>query len=226
MGRIPVASQVLQRLRVMLKDEPALMVGVTGPLTLVAQLSAGRDGDVSQPLPDLMEFAAEVTACVSRTFVEAGADVVFIVERGLGKLSAEVCDSWASLLDPIINVIRFYEALPVLLLNGSTLAEDLRFAIFGRDWNCVLCPVSSDDQFGSDAVRPSAGQPVALPVGIFCPKQGDVENTVDVARRFTRAQNPIFLTSSADIPATADVKDLAEVLETIRSFFSPVASSG
>lgn len=224
MGRIPVASQVLQRLKVMLKDEPALMVGVTGPLTLAAQLSAGSDGDVSHPLPDLLEFAAQVTAGVSRTLVEAGADVVFIVERGLRELSAEACDSWASLLAPIINVIRFYEALPVLL-NGAALAEDFRFSIFARDWNCLLCPVWSDDQFGSDTVRPSAGQPVALPVGMFCPKRGDVENTVDPARGFLRAQNPIFLTSSADIPATADVKHLAEVLETIRSFFSQVARS-
>jgi Uroporphyrinogen decarboxylase (URO-D) len=224
-GRVPVALQVLERLKVMLKDEPALMVTVTGPLTLAAQLSAGTPGEVNGPQPELVEFAAQVTACMSRTFVEAGADVVLIVERGRLELSAEVCESWASLLDPIVNVIRFYEALPVLLLDGSTLAEDFRSAVFSRHWNGVLCPVSSDHQFKGDFVRPSEGRPVALPVGFFCPGREGAKITLEAALQFIRAQNPIFLTSSSDIPESIDAKHLAEVLDSMRNLFSHVARS-
>src|SRR5882672_4161609 len=51
------ACEVLRRLRALLTDEPALMVGVTGPLALAAQLSGSSD-------VDLLDFAAEVTGSV------------------------------------------------------------------------------------------------------------------------------------------------------------------
>jgi uroporphyrinogen-III decarboxylase len=218
MGRIPIASQVLQRLKVMLKDEPALMVAVSGPFTLAAQLAAGSGSDNSLLVPDLVEFAAEVTAQVAQTFVEAGADVVFLMESATRDLSPEMYDSWASWLDPVINVIRFYEALPVLLLNNST--RDFPPAIFSRDWNCVLCAVRPDAEVLSDDMRKPPGRGVVLPTRVFSGERSDFEALVRPASRF--AQNPIFLTSPEDIPASADLKQLAHVLDTIRGLFSQV----
>ena len=226
LGRIPVASQVLQRLKVMLKDEPALMVAVSGPLTLAAQLVAGSGGNNGLLLPNLVEFAAEVTARVSETFVEAGADMVLLVETTTQGLSTEVWDSWALLLDPIINVIRFYEALPVLLLNNSTWAQDVPPAMFGRDWNCVLCAVWSDAEPASDDVRKPAGQGIALPTRVFSGQQSDFEDLVRTTGRFMAGHHPIFLTSQEDIPASADLKHLARVLNTIRGLFSQVVQGG
>src|SRR5437588_6934922 len=226
LGRIPVASEVLRRLKVILKDEPALIVSVTGPLTLARQLSTGSNSDLRQPLPELLEFAAEVTACVSRTFVEAGADLVLIVENRLSDLSIETCDAYTAFLDPIINIIRFYEALPVLLLNGSTLGENLRAAIFSRDWNCALCTSPSETNLANNVIQPIAFHGVALPANVFASGQESVEDSLDAAIRLMPGQSPICLTSSTDIQPTADLKYLAKVLDTIRSFFSQTAQSG
>ncbi len=222
MGRIPVASQVLQRLKVMLKDEPALMVAVSGPLTLAAQLAAGSGGDNDLSVPDLVEFAAEVTARVSQTFIEAGADVVLLVESAPRDLSPEMWDSWASLLDPIVNVIRFYEALPVLLLSNSTRAQDFPTARFGRDGNCVLCTVGSDAELVSDDTQESASLGIALPTRVFSGEQSDFEALLHTTGRFMTGHHPIFLTSPEDIPASADLRHLVRILDTIRGLFSQV----
>ena len=217
LGRIPVASQVLQRLKVMLKDEPGLMVGVSGPLTLAAQLLAGSGRNDGVLLPNLVAFAAEVTARVSQTFVEAGADVVVLVESVPRYLPAEAWDAWASLLDPVVNVIRFYEALPVLLLNNSTRAQDFPPAMFSRAWNCLLCTVWSEAELVGDDIRMPVGSGVALPTRVFSGEQSDFEDLVRAAGRFMARQTSTLLTSSGDIPATSDIKHLAHVLDTIRS---------
>jgi len=222
MGRISVASQVLQRLKVMLKDEPALMVAVSGPLTLAARLAAGSGGDNGPLVPDLIEFAAEVTAHVSQTFVEAGADVVLLVESAPRDLSPAMCDSWASLLDPIVNVIRFYEALPVLLLGNSTRAQDFPPARFRRDGKCVLCTGWSDAEFVGDKTQEPAGLGIALPACIFSGEHSDFGAQVHTTGRFMIGRHPIFLTSAEDIPATADLKHLAWILDIIRGIFSQV----
>ena len=64
-----------------------------------------------------MDLAGEVTAAVARAFVEAGADVILIHEQVLPSLTAETASEWATRLATTINIIRFYEALPVLLLT-------------------------------------------------------------------------------------------------------------
>jgi len=218
MGRIPIASQVVQRLKVLLKDEPALMLAVSGPLTLAAQLAAGSGSDNGLLVPDLVEFAAEVTARVSQTFVEAGADVVLLMESAPRDLSPEMYDSWASLLDPVINVIRFYEALPVLVINNSSRAQDFNPARFGRDGNCVLCAAWSDAEFAPEDMRKPGALGVALPPRVFSGEHSDFELMV---RAFGRlGQNPILLTSLEDVPATADLKHLIRAIDIIRSLFS------
>ncbi|MDP2734823.1 MAG: uroporphyrinogen decarboxylase family protein, partial [bacterium] len=115
-GRTPVAIDVVRRLKLMLREEAVLMAGVTGPCTLSSRLlglqmcEVRERGHLSAPAA---EFAAEVAGQMATKFVEAGADVIFIVEEVLPVFSAEAFDDWVSLLVPVINVIQFYEALPV-----------------------------------------------------------------------------------------------------------------
>jgi hypothetical protein len=67
----------------------------------------------------VLELAAATITQIASKFVEAGASVIFIQEDILPVLSAEYCEAWASLLAPAINIVRFYEALPVLQIMDS-----------------------------------------------------------------------------------------------------------
>ena len=59
--RVTVAAEVIHRLKSLLRDEPLLLAGVTGPFTLAAQLAqqAGRESINREDLPDTaVELAA------------------------------------------------------------------------------------------------------------------------------------------------------------------------
>ncbi len=221
-GRIPVARDVLRRLKLMLKDEPALMVAVSGPLTLAMQLHGREAGTEGIPL-DLLEFAADVTAAVAKTFVEEGADVIFLMEKFPLKISAATCESWAALFEPIVNVIRFYEALPVLRIEGPIAPDSVASCeALNRNSGCVLCP--APDLSGGEVWRlqgPNLG--IAVPTSVFDANQADGEQALAWVSRSVKDNKFILLTTAEDISARTDMKQLADILDRLRGFFSQAA---
>jgi len=211
--RVRVASDVLHRLRVMLHDDPPLMVGVTGPFTLAGQL-LGRAADNFE----LLQFAAEICAALCKTLLESGADIVFLTETSLPPAPAEWWEKWALLLDPIINVIRFYEALPVLFLKDASGAREDLGPVLDRDWNCVL----SLDFGGGDAAAEkyrlaerSLG--VALPTSFMWRTMSDSGTSATAITQVLHGEKPILLFSTGDLPPGCDLKQLASLLGTIRT---------
>jgi len=142
-GRVGVAVEVIHQLKWLLRDQTLLMAAATGPFTLAARITHWEHEEElhSEDLPEVaLELAASVIHKVVLAFVEAGANLVLVREEILPTLSAESCQAWASLLAPAFNVIRFYEALPVLLLaNEHSVAENCD-VIFREPWDRVLCP--------------------------------------------------------------------------------------
>ena len=201
LGRFPIAMEVLQRLKVMLKDDPALMVVVTGPHTLAAQLEQGPPGN------DGLEFAAEVVAAAVKGYLEAGADVVLLEERDLPDAAGS--EAWRSTLDPIINVIRFYEALPVLQFGDSAQGSDF---LLRQNWECALClDVRSVNAGDWPSIAPWRG--VRIPAADLM-EADSPEATLAAAS----AVGASFL-SSADVPAQAELKRLTRNLAAIREHF-------
>jgi hypothetical protein len=209
-GHIPVACQVIQRLKVMLKDEPALMSYVTGPFTLATKLLGE---DTAEPPQDLVEFAAEVSAAVSKSFLEAGTDVVFLQENSLPEFSPETCRWYSSLLAPIANVIRFYEALPVLLLGAGTLSEQNQAILSDCDWEFILCPATGP----AKPWRPTR----SLALGCALPPQEFIGNELisGCLGGTDQPQPYLLLTSSGDLAATANIPQLTERLRSFRRLF-------
>ena len=127
----------------LIRGQSLLMAGVTGPFTLAALLTHMSDSNGNldrNPDAAAMDFAGEVTAAVARAFVEAGADAILIREQVLPSLTAETAAEWAARLATTINIIRFYEALPVLLLTCQDATATNSKLVAGLNWDCVLCP--------------------------------------------------------------------------------------
>jgi len=211
-GQVGVTCEVLRRLKVVLKDEPALVAAVAGPFTLATTL-AGADGSNPQ---DLVEFAAEVTASVARSFVEAGADVILLAENLLPEVATVAYKSWSALLSPVCNVIRFYEALPILWLGNSCPSEPTLTALLRRDVDCVLCPALAEENHISCALSSTAeALALALPPGAFS-KVGQ-QTIAGVVNKLSQNGQLIALTSTADLPAGTDFKGLSSVLNSLRA---------
>ena len=219
-GFIPVACEVLRRVKAMLKDEPALLIRVSGPVGLARQL-CGWDpgGSTSELSQDLLVFAAEVAASVARTFAEAGADVILVGEDFEAGLPYPSFESYASLLAPVVNVVRFYEALPVLLL-GKVSRETLDSAQANLQ-DCILCPTwTAEKPVSNIEPRP---QPGSMAYAL------SVESLTQDEQRFEALDSSpskvCLLTSSEDVPAALDLKKLGERLKSLRGYFAAPPAS-
>jgi hypothetical protein len=220
-GRIPVAVEVIARLKPLARGQTLLMAGVTGPFALAALLSQSNDTNANHDcVPDTvpMDFAGEVTAAVARAFVEAGAGAIFVREQVPPSLTAETAAEWASHLAMTINIVRFYQALPILLLTCQNLTAANSGLITGQAWDCVLCPETrsmSPSGFGSFTALGPARFGVALPPAAF---ESEASNTEGVARLLSPAildLYPAIITTAGDVPASVDLKQLNKLGEEV-----------
>lgn len=170
--RVTVAVEAIRRLKTLLHDEPLLLAGVAGPFTLAARIAVPQQEDATQQnfSDPALELAAATIMQIASKFVEAGANVIFIQEDILPTLSVEYCEAWASSLAPLFNIIRFYEALPVLQITDSLSFDRSKQVLYQQNWDCILCPelaVSASRE--SQIVRPptSANMGIALPLNYF-----------------------------------------------------------
>ena len=221
--RVTVAVEVIQRLKSLLRDEPLLLAGVTGPFTLAAHLLNLRPVDVP-PREDFSEAALELAAAtitqIATKFVEAGANVIFIQENIFPVLYAEHCDAWAASLAPAFNIIRFYEALPVLLFSDEISFAANREVVFARNWDCILCPALAASATSAAEIAPPPGRAnigIALAAAPFQPAAASsAENLTQSLHTIIMELQPVLVTTSGDVPASTDIKLLAKVGETIR----------
>lgn len=222
-GRVPVAVEVIARLKSLVRGQSLLMVAITGPFTLAALLTQTKasNGTLDR-VPDAaaMDLAGEVTAGVARAYVETGAEVIFIREQVLPSLTAESASEWTARLATTINIIRFYEALPVLLLacRDATAANDSLIA--GQAWDCVLCSESDSrlpHGFGSFSALGPSRFGVAFPPAVF---ESDALNSEGAAKPISLAihdLHPAVITTASDVGANADLKQLNKLWEEVRS---------
>jgi hypothetical protein len=216
-GRIPVACDVLRRLKMMLPGEPALMAGVSGPCAL-ADLLVGNARDAESSRHEVVEFAAELTAAVCTSFLESGANVIFIREDDA---SIQDYRQWAELLSPIVNAIRFYEALPVLLFGDAP--PEAAFAVLEAGCEGVICPRAIDLASGGSLSADTALPAAYLPDACFLPGQEEGSALGTSLQVLARDTNLCVLTSQRDVPTEVDVKYLASLFGCLRSVSRVVA---
>jgi hypothetical protein len=220
-ARVNVGIDTIRRLSAMLRDGPLLMASVTGPFTLAARLTQLSPVDTKCReafLEEALELATSTITKISGAFAEAGANLIFIHEEFLPMLSPESCDAWASLLAPVLNVIRFYESLPVLLMTGEHSLSHNTDLIFQRSWDCVACPAlksSTFQPFGRIPTGTSASLGFALPLNAFHPNTNDSVNLQDTLKGVVSDSRPALLTTAGDVPPATDMKHLLNVLEAV-----------
>jgi hypothetical protein len=212
-SRIGVAVEVIRRLKAVLRDDCLLMAGISGPFTLAALLTQveGKDLLRGPDISSALDLASATISSVAKALLEAGAGVIFIREEVLPALSAEDASDWASRLATTINIIRFYQALPILLLTQAGAAAANREAILQQHWNCAVCPL-----LDASAPELPAGFGVALPLEAFDPGESGNAKLDESIRHIVSGQQPVVVTTAGDIPTHADMERLNKVWENIR----------
>jgi hypothetical protein len=157
---------------------------------------------------------------IASKFVEAGANVIFIQEDILPTLSVEYCEAWASSLAPVFNIIRFYEALPVLQITDSLSFDRNKQVLYEQNWDCILCPeLAASASRQSQIVPPptSANMGIALPPELFQRDRSAAESFLQFLPTMIRELRPSIVTTARDVPVATDIKLLARVWEAVHS---------
>jgi hypothetical protein len=220
-GRVPVAAEVIRRMNALPNRDFLLMAGVTGPLTLAARLTQMERNKTlrSEDLSDAaQELAASVVTQMASKFLEAGADVIIMQEEIVPIFSAESCDVWVNLLAPAINVVRFYQALPVLQLATASSVLENWGVIFQREWDCVVClpaEVLASEQRTETLRTRGVTLGISLPLELFRTDGSGGEDVRQDLQPMIAELRPPIITTAGDVPVATDMKHLIKVLEGV-----------
>jgi hypothetical protein len=215
-GRVPVAIEVIRRLKSLLRDDCLLLAGIRGPFTLGAELiEAGWSTTPDAQTSDIaMEAAAASGTKIATAFLEAGANVIVIREEQTPG-PEDGSTPWASALETTINVVRFYGALPVLILGGAPAHGG---DVLSRPWECVVCVESSEDGGLADRAAgklPVARRGLAVPASTFRPNAASAMDFCRKARQLAVEFRPGIITTSDDVPVDADLRTLNNFRDTV-----------
>ncbi len=224
-GRVPVATEVLRRMKAFPNRDFLLMAGVNGPMTLAAQI-ARCEGNQKLRIEDVptsvQDYAASVVTETVSAFLESGSDLIIVQEQMLPAFTAENCEAWANLLAPTINVIRFYEALPVLQLSPARSVLQNWDAIFQQRWDCVVSlpleALVSREAIGSQLAN-ELMIGISLSQETFGPAKLDGEEILPILKPVVSRARPAVLTTTGDVPAMTEMKSLAKILREVPRAF-------
>jgi uroporphyrinogen decarboxylase-like protein len=224
-GRIPVAAEVLRRMNAVPNRDFLLMVGVSGPMTLATHIARceGNEKLQFEELPTAVrDYAGSVVTQTASAFLEAGADLIIIREEILPTFSSQSCAAWANLVAPTINVIRFYEALPVLQLFPIRSVLRDWDSVFQQRWDCVVSlPLEAlaSREVGESPPTDGVTIGISLSQEIFGPEGPDGEELLPKLKPIVSRLRPAVLTTCGDVPLMTEMKRLVKILgEVPRAF--------
>jgi acetophenone carboxylase len=111
------AVEAAARLATTAPGDPVLVAALTGPATLAERRAPGGLAEAAEAGPLLEDVGAALLADLKR-FLEAGVNLVVVVEDAVPPAAA--VDAWRSAVTPLVNVTRFHQAAPVMLVREAT----------------------------------------------------------------------------------------------------------
>ena len=207
---VRAAVEVIRRLNSILRDEPLLMAGVSGPFTLTTRLTRLSADDISagaQPSESALELTAAAITKIVSAIVEAGANLIFVREEIFFHDSAATAEAWAAGLGPAFNIIRFYGALPVLQFASAALCGGSIGAILEQPLDATICLPPA-----AGLTEATAGRAFGWSLPIEALDEGGDSGEVQSAPGNGK---PVLITSDGDVPVSTDLKRLMSHLEIL-----------
>jgi uroporphyrinogen-III decarboxylase len=225
-GRVPIALEVVRRMKTLLPAETLRMAVITGPVTFAAQLAQISVGPTvtRDDLPDsALELATSTISEIAKAFAEAGANLIFLREQCTPALDAATIESWLSTLTPICNIVRFYEATPVLHLAAELVANPAISSLaeaFANAWpDCIVSLPLAALQSVSAATRakiPRERLGINLSLEHFETHAASAASSDQLLGETIRELQPAIVTTATDLPIATDPKRVAALSEIVR----------
>jgi hypothetical protein len=198
-GRLPVALEVVKRVQGTLRNGPALVVGLPGPLRVAQQLF-GQDVlrelvEGEDDALDSFETLIEITLSVAQAFCLAGTHLLYFDELDV---PTEFLPDWEIALVALWKTVRFHGALPVLSTPRPLQFEDQANAP-------LIC------------LKPAPDEQAPLPEMPFALALPAVGETFPDVSRWMRAKQCALVTTDGEIPYQLEIQKLEQRVAAMRS---------
>jgi uroporphyrinogen-III decarboxylase len=181
-GRIPIATEVIKRLKIMVKDECVIIGVLNGPFTVLKKINRGGKN------VELLQKIASAELEICQAYSEAGADLVLLFEEGL-PTNEETLFEYVKALLPIRNVANFFEARLILLPKDADSPQNLDVIQDSVD-GIIL----KSEQKSLNQVKVSLG--LALPNNLFYNAE---KITRSVQQKLKGGIKPFLLTTEEEV---------------------------
>ncbi|MFO7725179.1 MAG: uroporphyrinogen decarboxylase family protein [Oceanipulchritudo sp.] len=221
-GRMPLVLDAVRRAKEAFGDEVALYGLLTGPLTLALHLR-GDDVlldmfDEEEAVPQLLDFCADIGIRMADAFIEAGADVIAVVDPMISQIGPDHFSDWiAPALNKVFDHIREKGALSSLFVCGNATRNLEAMAKTSCDNISVDENVSMPELARvARAAGKSFGGNLQLTVVLLLGDQQDARR--DAARCLDEAGegNGFVLAPGCDLPYSVKPENLSAVAELVR----------
>lgn len=152
-GRVPIAVEVIRRLKMMVRDEYIIAGVLKGPFTLLNDLTE------KEVRGDLLQRIANAEFEICQAYCEAGADLILLFEKRLPP-DEETLHEYMKNLAPLRNVANFFESRLILSLKETGLPQTLNI-LQGSVDGIIL----EDEQSSLNQVKVPLG--LAIPNDLF-----------------------------------------------------------
>jgi len=215
-GRFGTVIESLRRISMVSGNNIALAAVVSGPLTVAASLT-GRDliQDFSQN-PEQTAKTVEATAAfilkVVQVYCQLQLDIIAIADRLMATFPVAHLAQLQSILSPVVNTIRFYNAYPVLL-PGNSSPENLAGIIdLGFDG------VVASEIDGNTWSQIKRGKPCilgkAIPSCLFNSGKKELQEYIDIHLKGD-IEPGTFLTTDWEVPPDTPPENIHLVMDMI-----------
>ena len=209
-GGVATALEVTRRLNILLPE--AILVGmVAGPIKLLAQLT-GDSGEAPLQRPERLGIAGRATLTFAKALGEAGIDILIVLDEPIPLLTDQDVKVLSRCYTPIWNTAKFYDVVPLLMLEDFPANNATRFA-----------PIVDGMVVPIDAVhshKRGKKLSVSLPVSLLEEEPGEIETALVGTGIFNDLVSAkLFLvTTQGEIPAHIDKEHMIRGIQTIRDF--------
>jgi len=213
-GRLPVVLEATKRLKISLGRTVAIAGVVSGPFAVASHLIGHPIlGDLEtnpEGTKNIIELAGKVCLEVCKSYCDLDLDLMGLADSVLPQLPVRYLPLALSVLRPLVNVIRFYDSVPILLAHGCT--KDSLELLTKMEVDGMVVDGGIELELREKLPQGVVGKAIPLPL-LQGPKEKLIAHIQDCLKGDWRG---LFISTDWQVPYDTPPENMHAIMRTIR----------
>jgi uroporphyrinogen decarboxylase len=213
-GRLTVVLEATKRLKINLGRAVAIAGVLTGPFAVASHLTGHGIIDDLETRPErarnIIELAGKVCLEVCKSYGDLELDLIGLADSVLPQLPIRYLPLALSVLKPLLNVIRFYDSVPILLAHGCT--KDSLDLLVKIEVDGMVVDGTIESDLREKIPHCVVGKAIPLPL-LQGPKERLIAHIQDCLKGDGRG---LFISTEWQVPYDTPPENMHAIMRTIR----------